>query len=344
MHFRTLTLSSALALAVCSQAATANTRLVVNCFWPAQNFMCQDVLPGWIEDVERVTEGRVTGIIPPRTLAAPNEQWSMVESGIADVTAAFSGFTGDHVQGPLVTGNLFTATNSTSAMTQALWETYQQYFPDEYQGVVPLSLWVLAPGQFYSLTDDPIDELSDLSERRVWTTPGNTAELLRAIGSSVVAGPAVQSNELISRGVVDAFIGVPAETLRSFQLIPYVRSMTISEPALSGPAFTLFINEGTWADITPEDQEAIRGVSGLHFAMETAAAWQQAEIDATDALREAGVEILQASPEFVETLAQYATAVNQGWIDAANAKGIDAEAALEFYVQRARELSASLSE
>ena len=44
--------------------ANAQTRLLVNCFWAPQHYVCQSVLPKWLEQVKEVTEGRVTGIIP----------------------------------------------------------------------------------------------------------------------------------------------------------------------------------------------------------------------------------------------------------------------------------------
>ena len=55
--------------ALCASAAQAQTRLIVNCFWPPQHPVCQEILPNWLAEVERVTEGRVTGLVPPRSVA-----------------------------------------------------------------------------------------------------------------------------------------------------------------------------------------------------------------------------------------------------------------------------------
>ncbi|WP_180897382.1 type 2 periplasmic-binding domain-containing protein [Martelella soudanensis] len=339
MKLAIVALAAVFALLNASGTALAQTRLLTNCFWPPQHLMCTKVLPTWIEWVEEATEGRVSAIVPPKSLAAPPEQWNAVEAGVMDVAVMFSGFIGNRVQGSLVSHNLFTATNDNVAMTQALWETYQTYFPDEYEGVELLSMWTIPTTPIYSLTDDPVDQISDLVDRRVWTVPGNTADLLKAMGSGVVSGPAVQANELISRGVVDAFLGFSADGVVSAQLTPYVKSMTLTNAGLYGPSFSLFMNKDRWAEISEQDQEAIREVSGLKLGLMVAGEWDDARIAAEKEMADAGIRVIEASPEFEAALMEYAPSINQIWIDAAKAKGIDAEAALEFYTRRARELT-----
>ena len=147
------------ALVVAGSAATAKTRLLVNCFWPSSHFACSEVLPNWIDEVERVTEGRVTGIIPPKSVAPPPEQLAAVEKGIADVSVMFNGFFGDGVQGPRVAMQPFVAIRGAETMSRALWATNRKYFPDEVSTVHLLSQFVISPGELYSQTDTPITTL-----------------------------------------------------------------------------------------------------------------------------------------------------------------------------------------
>ncbi len=58
------------------------------------------------------------------------EQWASVEKGIADVAAQFNGFIANRVWGPTVAMNPFIATHDAPAMSEALWETYEKYFPE----------------------------------------------------------------------------------------------------------------------------------------------------------------------------------------------------------------------
>ena len=146
-HLLSLAFASAVLAAVLSMPSTAHakTRVLTNCFWPPQHYMCTKVLPTWGKWVEEATEGRVTIQIPPKSLASPPEQWGSVEKGIADAAVQFNGFVANRVTGPLVAMNPFVASADAPAMSEALWETYQKYFADEYKGVHPISMWVITP-------------------------------------------------------------------------------------------------------------------------------------------------------------------------------------------------------
>jgi TRAP-type C4-dicarboxylate transport system substrate-binding protein len=84
-------LLASLALAISASAADAKTRLVVNCFFGSGHQVCTDVLPAWIKEVERVTDGRVSAVILPKSVAPPPDQLASVEKGLADVAVQFNG-------------------------------------------------------------------------------------------------------------------------------------------------------------------------------------------------------------------------------------------------------------
>ena len=90
----------AIGLTGAASPARAAERLIVNCFWPPQHAVCRKILPTWGKWVEEATEGRVKISIPPKSLAAPPEQWASVEKGIADVAAQFNGFIANRVDRP----------------------------------------------------------------------------------------------------------------------------------------------------------------------------------------------------------------------------------------------------
>ncbi|MDG2269957.1 MAG: ABC transporter substrate-binding protein, partial [Alphaproteobacteria bacterium] len=74
--FSRLTLATATLAALMAMPgiAHAKERILTNCFWPPQHYMCTKVLPTWGKWVEEATEGRVTIQIPPKSLASPPEQ------------------------------------------------------------------------------------------------------------------------------------------------------------------------------------------------------------------------------------------------------------------------------
>ncbi len=320
-------------------SATAETRLVVNCFWPPQHFICTEILPNWLEEVETLTEGRVSGNIPPRSVAPPPEQLASVETGIVDAAIQFNGLIGNRVTGPLVAMQPFVGSFDAPAMSRALWETNQKYFPDEFDSVHLLSQWVITPGELFSMTDEPINSIDEFSSRKVWALPGPLAAMSGELGAGVVSTPAVESNEVISRGVVDAHLGMSGDALRSFQLIPYTKSLTRFSKPMYSTSFSFFINQDKWDEISPEDQEAIMSVSGDVIGAAAGGKWDSVAEEVFATFDEEGIAVLEADPAFEQAFFDLADPMIAAWIEKANAAGLDGEGAMQFYRDRVTELS-----
>ncbi|SNS53694.1 hypothetical protein [Tropicimonas sediminicola] len=323
-----------LALTLGTTAADAKTRLLVNCFWPSSHFACSEVLPAWIDEVERVTEGRVTGIIPPKSVAPPPDQVAAVQKGIADVSVMFNGFFGESVTGPLVAMQPFVGSNSAEAMSRALWRTNREFFADEIDTVQLLSQFVISPAELYSQTDTPMNSIEDLAGRKMWVLPGPLAEIAKKLGSGVVSSPAVSSNEIISRGVVDGHLGLDPQAVQAFQLMPYTKSTTAFSTPIYSTSFSVFANSDKWAELSPEDQEAIMSVSGEALAAAFGARWDKAAAAAVAAYPEAGIEVVEADPAFEAALTEAAAFVTEGWLKAAADAGMDGQGVLDFYTSQ----------
>jgi TRAP-type C4-dicarboxylate transport system substrate-binding protein len=328
-----------LAAAASATPAAAETRLVVNCFWPPQHFTCSEILPQWLEDVEAATEGRVTGNIPPRSVAPPPEQLASVEKGIVDVAVQFNGLIGNRINGPLVAMNPFVGSYDAPAMTQALWETNQQFFPDEFDTVHLLTQWVITPGELFSMTDEPLNSLDDFAARKIWALPGPLANIAAELGAGVVSTPAVESNEVISRGVVDAHLGLSGDALMAFQVLPYTKSRTKFSRAVYSTSFSMVINSDKWAEISPEDQEAITNLSGVTLGRTLAAKWDSVAESVYARFPEEGIPIIDADPAFEQALVDAAAPITAAWVAKATEAGIDGQGALDFYKARLQELS-----
>jgi TRAP-type C4-dicarboxylate transport system substrate-binding protein len=338
MNLRT-TLAAAAVLSATAAPSFATTRLVVNCFWPPQHFVCTEILPNWLDKVKEVTDGRVRGNIPPKSVAPPPEQLASVEKGIADAAIQFNGLIGNRVSGPLVAMNPFIGSFDSPAMSQALWETNRKFFPDEFETVQLLSQWVITPGELFSMTDTPLTTLEDFQARKIWSLPGPLANMSTELGAGVVSTPAVKSNEVISRGVVDGHLGLSGDGLKSFQLIPYTKSQTKFSRAIYTTSFSFVVNKDKWAEISPEDQEAIMAISGADLGMTAAKKWDDVAASVYSQFDEFGITVHDVDPALEEAFVKASMPVRNGWVKRASDAGIDAEAALAFYVQRVGELS-----
>ena len=327
------------ALSTIGTTATANTRIIVNCFWPPQHFVCQKVLPGWLEEVERITEGRVVGNIPPKSVAPPPEQLASVEKGIVDASVQFNGLIGNRVNGALTAMQPFSGTFDGKAMTQAAWETNRKFYPDEFDTVELLSQWVITPGLLFSNTDTPITTVEEFQSRKMWALPGPLANMAKEIGAAVVATPAVKSNEVIANGVVDSHMGLGGDAIQAFQVIPYTKSMTEFTQPIYTTTFSFVINKDKWAEISPEDQEAIRAMSQETVGMVASGLWDSVSADVYSRFDELGISVHAADPALEARLVEAAAPITEAWKEQAKAAGIDADAALSFYRERAKTLS-----
>lgn len=333
-----LLLLTGITLAMSATMAQAKTRLIVNCFWPPKHFVCTQVLPSWLDEVEKITEGRVVGNIPPKSVAPPPEQMASVEKGIVDAAVQFNGLIGNRVNGALTAMQPFVGSFNGPAMTQAQWETNRKYFPDEFSSVELLSQWAITPGRLFSTTDTPLQTLEDFKSRKVWALPGPLANMAKSIGAGVVASPAVKSNEVISRGVVDAHLGLGGDAIQSFQLIPYTKSLTQFSKALYTTTFSFVINKDKWAEISAEDQAAIKAISQEKVGMAASAKWDSIANSVYAKFDELGIKIVDVDPALEDAFVKAAEPITEAWKAKSKEAGINADAALSFYQTRLAEL------
>lgn len=335
---RGLAATTAIALA---GPAAADTRILVNCFFPPQHPVCQEILAPWGQQVMEATEGRVQVAVLPQTMAPPPEQLLSVRAGVFDAAVQMSAFIANEVTGTQIAMLPFTGTLDSRVNSVALWRTYEAHLSavDEYDGVELLGLFTIPGADFYSLNDTPIQSLADIGARKMWGVPGATAEILQGTGSAVVSGPAVQMTELIQNGVVDGFVGIPVSDTIAFNVLPAAQSVTRTEHKIFAASFSFVISDAKWAEISPEDQEAIRALSGEAFAELAGGVWNAAE-EASIAQLEQSVEVLIATPEFEAELAAAGQPFVDRWVADATAKGIDGAAALDFYAAEIARLAA----
>ena len=338
---RTFALTLSLTTCLVAPAAADTTRVLMNCFFPPQHFMCRQILPEWKRAVEEATEKRVRVSFPAQSVAPAPEQLAAVRSGTVDAALQMNGFMGNEGIGARVAMTPFSGSSDARANSVALWRTHERFLADKdpLDGVTVLGL-IAAPGaDFYSTTDVPIDSLDAVLERKMWALPGVTSSLLKTNGGSVVSGPAIQMTEIVQRGVVDGFVGIPAAESVAFNVLPYAKSVTRTGPKIFTAVFTVFVGDATWERISEADRAAIMEVSGEAFAELAGGIWGEVEAGVLEQMA-SEVDVLAASEEFETDLIDASGPFVDEWIAAADAIGIDGRAALDFYLAEQARLAA----
>ncbi|MDX5401784.1 MAG: hypothetical protein LPK02_05425 [Rhodobacterales bacterium] len=323
-------IAAAAALALATPVA-AQTNILFNNFLSPNDEVNKLVINPWIADIARVTEGRVTFSQPESSLAPPPEILNAVQQGIADGGFLMVGFLEN--SNPLLQLPLLPNVNtSAGAASVALWRTYEKFFVghDKLDNVELLGLIMVPPGGFYSMNDLVFDDISDFAGVKIWGLPGYASRSLAALGATVTPGPAVRMYEVVSGGVVDAFCCVNYPSIEVFNVAQFARSATDIPGGVFAPTFAFFIHSDVWDSLSPEDQAAIRSVSGEVMSRNAGAA-DALNVEARERFRASGGQVSDASPEFVAQLDAAWAPIHQSWIDATNAAGVDGAAALAFY-------------
>jgi TRAP-type C4-dicarboxylate transport system substrate-binding protein len=313
-------------------AASAQT-IVFNCFFPPQHYTCRVMLHDWSKEIEKATGGRVKFNIPPKTLAAPPDQYDGVVNGVMDGALQFNQFISNKVTGIQIAQLPFIGTESAEAGSVALWRTYQKFFADknEYGPVVLLADYVSSGAEFWSMTDEPIRSVEDLKNRKMWALPGVTANIIKATGSAVVAGPAVQMLETISKGVVDGYVGVSFSSVTSFKLTDYTKAVTVFPDKIFTPSFSFFISLKKWNAISPADRKAIVALSGEKISRHFGQVQDGVNDRSRAALLKGGLKSIKGDPKMLAELKAIGQPMTDAWLKKVDTMGVDGKAAIAYY-------------
>lgn len=328
---KSILFAAALATSALVTPAAAETNLSFNILFPQTHF-AWPVLREWAEDVAKATDGEVKITFPAQSVAPPPGILDAVRNGVADAGFIYNGFLMDTAPGTMVTQMPWSDLGDSAAISKVFWESYSKNFGEveKLRGVHLLSGFHLGPTYLCSTTDKPLDSLEELRKRRVWVLPGTISETMGAMDLSIIAGPAVQLQELTSRNTVDAHLGVTMETIISFGVAPYTKSCLDMTPAMQSASFTIFINQRSWDRLSPEHQQAITELSGAALAERLGEGTNQADDEARKQLEEMGVKFIEADPSIVEAMREASATVAASWITEVDRRyGVDGAAIIQ---------------
>lgn len=303
----------------------AETTLIISSWAPPTHVINSVVWPSWGALIEEATEGRVTTKIE-YDLGPPPAQMDLIRDGAADVTWMFHGYNPGRfvlTQAIELPGLGATA----EAASVAYWQIHEKYFApaNEHEGVTVMGITSHGPGIIH--TKQPISQLEDLKGLKIRIGGGvsaNVGELLGVVGVQV---PAPKVYETLAQGVADG-VFMPMETKKSFRLKEVAPYSMIMPGGLYYGSFAIVMNTDRLQSLDEKDQAAIWRVSGEVLSRILGKAWDDADrIGQEDAIA-SGNTIITASDAVAEQYRQLVAPLDQAWIEAANAKGVDGAAAL----------------
>ena len=321
--------------------ARADATLVMNVAMPRTSSFYLGLYEPWQEAIERESHGRIKIEIPAASLAPLGRQWDMVSSGIADVAMTPDDFIRQRVKLPALAEIPFIAPNSVAA-TEAIWRTQQKFFDaaHEYKGMKLLGIW-LNGGSTVMTTARPVKTIDDFKGLKLWVATPSIKAAVEAFGATPVPSAGASSMfDYVSGGVVDGSV-TGKGSLISFQIGRYIKYITLFPGQLGYSVFSFFMNEKSYVRLSPEDRAVIDRVSYETISRRAAEGFVEQDDRANELVTQYGIAVSTASPEFMQALRARIQFFKADWLAAAKERGIDGEAAYDYYVKTARDLAAA---
>lgn len=320
--------SAVLMLGLNTGVAVAETELVMSSWLPARHPIVVGAIRPWADQIEEVTEGRVTVRILARPLGAPPAHYDMAAEGVADITYGLHSFTtDDRFQRSRIGQFSFLGDDAVSGSV-AFWNVYSGMLDAqaEHPGTKVLGLFVHGPGVLHNNVRR-IESKDEISGLKIRVPGGYIADLVGDLGASTLFMSSGEVYEKLSRGVIDG-VAFTYEALTAFNLTDDLKYTMKVPGGLYNTTWFLVMNGDKWNEISAEDQAAIESISGVAFARLVGEAWNGADAAAIAKIKEAGIEIYDAPAPFLEDIKSVAAGYEQAWSDAIASEGFDGVAAL----------------
>lgn len=114
----------------------------------------------------------------------------------------------------------------------------------------------------------------------------------------------------------------------------YTKSFVDVLGGLYSSAFSVFLNEDKWDSICPSDQELNNSVSDATITRNFAAATDELGVVAKAESSDYDITVTDPDEAFTASLKAATQFTHDGWIEEAEARGVDGEAALNFFLEQ----------
>ncbi len=311
-----------------SAAIAQDVTLRFSNWLPPTHYIVTEMIQPWMASVEEATEGRVTFEIQP-ALGAPAAHVDLVATGVADLGFVPHGYTPARFRLTEI-GELPFTSDDAVTNSVAYWRTYQKFLLDanEHRGVKLLSFWTTTPSQLF-MSDD-VDTLAALEGQKVRVTSPTLQKVGEALEVTPITAASSDTYEMMSRGTLDGTF-FQSDSVVAFRLTEYIDSQVNVPGGFTHSSQMLIMNPDKWSAISPEDQIAIEALSGEAMSRAFAAVWDAKASEGDQVLAENGVKVTEIGGDELAALQESLAYLRTDWIEAANERGIDGAAAMQYY-------------
>lgn len=311
-----------------ASATFAAETLVISSWAPPTHGINAMMWPRLIKMMEEATDGRVTAEIKYK-LAPPPAQFDLIQDGAADLTWIFHGYNpGRFVATKLI--ELPGYTGSAEAASVAYWRAHEKFLQgaDEHKGVKLVALHTHGVGVLHS--DKKVTSLGEISGMKLRLGGGVSGDVGAALGATGIRVPAPKVYETLASKAADGVM-MPMEGRKGFKLTEVAANVYQMPGGFYRGSFALIMNSARFDGLPDEDKAALEKVFGEAASQMAGKVWDEIDaigLEATKAVE--GNSINDASEADQAAWAEMAKKIREKVIAEVAAKGIDANAAVDF--------------
>jgi TRAP-type C4-dicarboxylate transport system substrate-binding protein len=163
------------------------------------------------------------------------------------------------------------------------------------------------------------------------------------LGMVPISSSVTEAYEQVSRGVINGMFQ-SLETVVSFNLDEYLTHISLVPGGFAHTSQFVMISETAYERLSEADRAALDELSGEALVRRFAQMWQDKEAEARVELEAGGTVFHQVPEDVLAELREALAFIEQNWVEAANARGVDGEAALSFYRSELERLASEIDD
>jgi TRAP-type C4-dicarboxylate transport system substrate-binding protein len=304
-------------------AAAEPIKLSYANFPPAPTFPCVQ-MERWKEEVEKRTGGSVAiDTYPGGTLLGDKDMMDGVIAGRADIGCLCMAYQ----PGRFVITNAISlplGLPNAKVGSLALWHLYLKYKPEAFSKVKVLTMFTTAPSNIMSKT--PIRNLNDMKGVSLRAS-GGAAQILKAWGANQVGMPMPATPEALQKGVVQGLFS-SLEVMKDFKFAELCKYVTMTEAAVY--PFAVVMNMDAWTKL-PKDVQKVMDDLAMEQCQWTGKYMDNHVNEAIAWSKETqNVEVIRLSKDERAEWDKLLAPITAKWIEDTKAKGLPAEAIVEY--------------
>jgi len=250
---KTLKFSLIIAVLFLSGVHSVHAKDVVlhfNQWFPKDHWSQTQGLYPWFEEIEKVTEGRVTVAISDQPLASPRKSYQAVVDGAVDIAWGPHGYKPDRFPLSKIVEQPFTS-HDAGVSSAAYWEIWERFFqPSGMQSdVVTLGMHT-SSGNNIHMRNRSVTNAHEMLYSRLGVHTKTIGHIMGDYGFGYVLSPITQLEEMLLSNEIQGTV-ISDDWSIGFNLSELLNTVTHVPGGVSSSSFYIVINKDKWAMISP---------------------------------------------------------------------------------------------